>query len=82
MENVNRLLRPEERIEPRKDGKLPSEIRILALMRLGVEESTRIATILQYSPNTVYTYRNKMRNKAIRRDTFEKDIMRIGYIDV
>lgn len=80
MEEVNLLLRPEERLEAKKDS-LPPELRIYALIRLGVEESSRIASILQYSTNTVYAYRNKMRNKAINRDSFESDIAKIGRQD-
>lgn len=77
VDEVNALLRPEERMEKRKDT-LPAELRIYALYRLGVNESSKIASILQYSANTVYAYRNKMRNKAINRDTFEADISQIG----
>jgi hypothetical protein len=79
VEKVNELLREEEQIKLKKPGVLPAELRIYSLIRLGVDESTRIASILQYSANTVYTYRNKMRNKAINRNTFEEDIMKIGY---
>ena len=55
-------------------------LRILAFMRLGIEESTRIARILNYSVYTIYTYRNKLRNRAIKRDSFEHDILSIGAI--
>jgi hypothetical protein len=79
VEKVNELLREGEEIKLKKPGVLPAELRIYALIRLGVDESTRIASILQYSANTVYTYRNKMRNKAINRETFESDILKIGY---
>lgn len=80
---VNKLLREEEQIFIKKGQGLPTELRIYAFVRLGVEESTRISQILHYSVSTVYTYRNKMRNKAISRDTFEDDIMKIGrnYVD-
>lgn len=79
VEEVNALLRKEERMESKKDS-LPAELRIYALIRLGVDESSKIASILQYSANTVYAYRNKMRNKAINRDTFEADVANIGHI--
>lgn len=80
---INKLLREEEQFVVKKGQGLPAELRIYAFVRLGVEESTRISQILHYSVSTVYTYRNKMRNKAISRDTFESDIMKIGrdYID-
>lgn len=74
---VNRLLRDEERIVLREGEKLNTDLRILAFMRLGIEESARIAQMLNYSVYTIYTYRNKLRNRAFSRDTFEEDVMRI-----
>lgn len=79
IEEINTLLRTDEQVHLNKNGGLPPELRILALIRLGVEESSRIASILQYSPNTVYAYRNKMRNKALSRDDFERQVRYIGY---
>ena len=79
VEEVNALLRDDEQIHLNKKGTLSPELRIYALIRLGVEESSRIATILQYSTNTVYTYRNKMRNKAINRATFEQQVRDLDY---
>ncbi len=78
IENVNSLLRPDERLELKKDKELTPELRIYAFVRLGVDESTRIAQILNYSVSTVYAYRNRMRNKAIDRENFDKDVMSIG----
>lgn len=74
IENINSLLRPEEVITIKSPGSLIPELRIYAFVKLGIEESTRIAQILHYSINTVYAYRNKMRNKAIQRDTFDSDV--------
>ena len=59
---------------------ITTDLRILAFMRLGIEESTRIAQVLNYSVNTIYTYRNKLKNKAINRENFEADIMKIESI--
>ena len=75
---VNELLKPEEQIDLKKEHELTPELRIYALVRLGVEESTRIAQILNYSVSTVYSYRNRMRNRAIDRENFDKNVMRIG----
>lgn len=72
--SINTLLRPEEAIEAKSDGSLTPELRIYAFVKLGVDESSRIARILHYSINTVYAYRNKMRNKAINRDSFDADV--------
>ncbi len=80
--NLNQLLREEERFELKKGQGLPPELRIYAFVRLGVDESVRIAQILHYSPNTVYAYRNRVRNKAISRDTFDDDVMKIGDRDI
>lgn len=79
---VNRKLRPECRIELSHGELLNTDLRILAFMRLGVEDSTRIAQVLNYSVNTIYAYRNRLRNRAINRETFETDILKIGRIDI
>lgn len=77
-EEINALLRPEEQIVLADPKTLTPELRIYAFVRLGVEESTRIARILRYSVSTVYAYRNRMRNKALNRETFDADVMNIG----
>lgn len=80
VEEFNRLLRPEERAAAKEDGAtLTPEMRIYALIRLGISDSSSIAKILRYSPNTVYTYRHKAKQKAVSKDTFEDDIMKIGF---
>lgn len=80
VESVNSLLRPDCRIEPSEAARLNTDLRILAFMRLGISESNRIAQLLNYSVHTIYAYRNKLKNRAISRDTFEDDIMRIPSI--
>ena len=75
---VNALLRPDEKIELKEGELLNTDLRILAFMRLGIEESNRIAQVLNYSVNTIYAYRNRMKSRAINRDTFEDDIMKIS----
>lgn len=81
VEKVNALLRPEEQIVLAEDEQLNSDLRILAFMRLGIDDSTRVAQILNFSVNTIYAYRNRLRNRAINRATFEADIMAIGSLD-
>ncbi len=80
IENVNDLLLPEQQITLKDEEKLNTELRILALMRLGIDDSSRIAQMLNYSINTIYTYRNKLKNKAIDRENFEKNILKIKSI--
>ena len=77
---LNGLLREEARIgQDLPEGKLSNELRIFALIRLGVTESAQIARFLKKSPSTVYNYRVKLRNAAAcDRDEFEKKLMEIG----
>lgn len=81
VDEVNALLRPEERFVIDTPGTLNTELRIYALLRLGIEDSSKIAEFLRYSVNTIYAYRNKVKNRAINRDTFEENVMKIGIID-
>lgn len=76
--DVNALLRPDEQLDLKDDNSLNTDLRILAFMRLGIEDSSSIAQVLNYSVNTIYTYRNRMKSRAADRDTFEADVMRIG----
>ncbi len=78
--DVNRLLRPEEQIVLKEGEKLNTDLRILAFMRLGIEESAKIAQMLNYSVYTIYTYRNKLKNRAISREDFEENVMKIKSI--
>ena len=77
---LNGLLKEDARIgEDLPPGKLSNELRIFALIRLGVTESAKIAQFLKKSPSTVYNYRVKLRNAAAcDRDAFEKKLMEIG----
>lgn len=77
VDEVNALLLPDCQIELKDGEKLNTDLRILAFMRLGIEESARIAQVLNYSLNTIYAYRNRLKARAINRDTFEADIMKI-----
>lgn len=78
VEKFNELLKPEERIVLRKGELLNTELRIFALIRLGIEDSSQIAEFLRYSVNTIYNYRAKVKNKAcILRDDFETRLMKI-----
>lgn len=69
--NINMLLRPDSRIVLKPGEDLTPELRIYAFVRLGVDQSSKIAQILHYSTNTVYAYRNRMRNRALDRDNFD-----------
>ena len=73
--DFNALLQPEVRVQPKEDNRLTTEIRIFALIRLGIEDSSKIAEFLHYSVNTIYNYRARIKNGAIgNREQFERQI--------
>ncbi len=77
--DFNALLRPEERIEVSGEYKLNTTLRIFALIRLGIDDSSRIAKFLHYSVNTIYNYRARVKGAAVtRRDDFETRVKNIG----
>lgn len=76
IDQLNELLEEDKQIAlSAKDRTLTTELRVLALIRLGVNDSERIAHFLRRSVSTIYNYRVKMRNSArIDRDKFEKEL--------
>lgn len=77
----NALLQPEMQVRPKEDNRLTTEIRIFALIRLGIEDSSKIAEFLHYSVNTIYNYRARIKNGAIdNRESFERRIKQLGRI--
>lgn len=79
VEEFNALLKPEERIVLEDDSRLSTTLRIFALIRLGIEDSSKIAEFLHYSVNTIYNYRAKIKNSAIcDREEFEQRVKQIG----
>lgn len=74
VQEVNSLLMEDKQIEPQPPDTLSTELRIAALACLGVEDSTKVARFLGLSLTTVYTYRNKLRSKALNRATFFDDL--------
>ena len=80
IKDLNALLQSDKRIELKtRDGIMTTELRIFALIRLGITDSVKIAEFLRRSVSTVYNYRVKMRNAALNsREDFEKQIMGIG----
>ncbi len=78
VENFNALLRPEERIQPKRGELLSTEFRIFALIRLGMNDTTDIAHFLDYSLATIYNYRSRIRNCSIYpKEEFEKRLMQL-----
>lgn len=79
VQQFNNLLIDGESVVPKNEEQLTTELRIFALIRLGVTDSTKIAHFLRYSISTIYNYRVKMRNKAKgAREEFESNVMKIG----
>ena len=82
-QHVNALLQPDGQIvplpEPGRGGKpsLTTELRILALMRLGITSNQLIASILRSGLSTVYTYRSRLKARALDHDNFEEQVKRI-----
>ena len=82
VDDFNNLLVPEQRIRLKPGEKLNTELRIFALIRLGISSSTKIANFLRYSVTTIYNYRVKLRNAAAGdREKFDDAVMMIGRCD-
>ncbi len=79
VKQVNELIIPDKRF-PEPYNVLTTELRLLALSRLGIDDSATIARVLGISTNTIYTYRNKMRSRAVNRNTFDEDVKRIDAV--
>lgn len=78
IEAFNNLLAEEGRIYPKSDELLTAELRIFALIRLGVTDSQKIARFLGYSVATIYNYRSRIRSRVLHdRDSFEKQVMQL-----
>jgi len=74
----NSLLKPEERYEL-EEGQLNTELRIFALIKLGITDVSQIADFLHYSVQTVYNYKSKVKGKSIvESDLFEEEVKKIG----
>ena len=75
----NELLRPDEQVQLSIAERLNTTVRIFALIRLGIDDSSKIAEFLHYSVNTIYNYRARVKNGAkVDRDTFEERVKAIG----
>tara|TARA_R110002049_G_scaffold231291_1_gene403642 strand:- start:7963 stop:9597 length:1635 start_codon:yes stop_codon:yes gene_type:complete len=77
VEELNALLLEDKKITVKEGKGLNTELRIFALIRLGITNSSKISKILRYSVNTIYNYRVKIRNGAINREEFENMVKKI-----
>lgn len=81
VEDLNGLLKEECQIHLSSPNKLSAIVRVFALIRLGIDDSTKIAEFLHYAVNTIYNYRAKLRNGAINdRNEFEKKVRELGML--
>jgi DNA-binding NarL/FixJ family response regulator len=78
VEEFNALFPAHEQQVPKHGELLTTELRVYALIRLGINDSTKIADFLRYSITTVYTYRSKLKHKSLYPENFEQCIMKIG----
>jgi hypothetical protein len=79
VEDLNSLLKPENRIVLKEGEQLNTELRIFALIKLGITQSSHIASLLRYSVNTIYNYRAQVKNAALEdRGNFEEMVKTIG----
>jgi hypothetical protein len=79
----NSLLKPEDQIWPKDNEVLNTNLRIFALMRLGIKDNQTIANILESAVSTIYTYKMRIKSKAlVQGDDFENKIMEIKFVDV
>ena len=77
----NKLLKPEEQIHLKKDELLNTDLRIYALIRLGINDNEKIAQFLDYSVNTIYAYKTKIKSKAcFPSDEFKRKVLEIKSI--
>lgn len=74
---LNTLLTPEAQVELKENNELTPSLRVAALIRFGITESSMIAGILSYSPQTIYNYRSALKNGAIDKDSFEENLQRL-----
>lgn len=79
VDDFNALLKEEHRITLKDGEMLNTELRIFALIKLGITQSSHIASLLRYSVNTIYNYRAQVKNAVMEdRDNFEEIVRKIG----
>ena len=77
VDEVNKLLQEDGKIEVKQGKRLTTESRVLALIRIGITDNQSIANILRASLTTIYTYRSKLKARALNKDDFEARVKSI-----
>jgi hypothetical protein len=81
LEQFNSLFNSEDQFVLDEKQGLPTEVRIFALIRLGISDTEKIAKILDYSVNTIYAYKTRIKNKSkVENEKFEEELMKIRAI--
>ena len=80
VDELNQQLTESAHIQLKENGEMPPILRVCALLRLGITESSKIAGILSYSPQTVYNYRSILKNNAIDKEHFEENVLKLCMI--
>ena len=80
VDELNQQLTESAHIQLKENGEMPPILRVCALLRLGITESSKIAGILSYSPQTVYNYRSMLKNNAIDKEHFEENVLKLCMI--
>lgn len=82
VKDLNALLKEDQQYTLREGELLNAELRICALIRLGIKDSSQIAEFMGYNPVTVYTYRTKVKSRAKDKNNFDQEILKIGSVQV
>lgn len=77
VDELNDLLFPQSTISIKNNQEMPPILRVAALIRLGITESSKIAGILSYSPQTIYNYRSTLKNNALDKEHFEENLQKL-----
>ena len=81
VDDFNALLQPDMQVRPKEENRLTVDLRIFALIRLGIDDSSKIAEFLHYSVNTIYNYRARIKNGALdNREQFERRVKMLGML--
>lgn len=82
VKELNGLLKEDQQYTFKEGELLNAELRIYALIRLGIKDSSQIAEFMGYNPVTVYTYRTKVKSRAKDKSNFDQEVLKIGSIHV
>lgn len=82
VKELNGLLKEDQQYIFKEGELLNAELRIYALIRLGIKDSSQIAEFMGYNPVTVYTYRTKVKSRAKDKSNFDQEVLKIGNIHV